>query len=449
MSLNGGNREVALSVDELARCVRERECTAEVVTEEVLSRIEKVESEVCAFQSTSDRILRRAARRVDTDPSGLALAGVPVAVKDCFDVAGFPTRFGSEATCEDPVSSDDPAVARLRSAGALIVGKTTMSAWCVSPVTRSAISRDTNNPVFPDWTVGGSSGGSAAAVAAGMAMVALGSDSAGSTRFPAACNGLVGLKTSPGIVPSSGNPRNHDWFGLDSMGVLARTPEDVATVLSVLAPDIRSANPVPPMGLRIGWLRTPPPSAHVSWATQDAIRVGAQRLTACGHFIAPLGWPFGSGVMRQVGRRFVAGVAAQTKGLDLANDEPYVRGAVTRGRLIVPKPSRTTLARTRRRFRTRYRDYDAFILPVIGMNPPRLPHRPYESFGKTVRWATQIVAFTAPWNLLGYAAVAVPVGIASDGSPLSIQIAGPPGSEFRLLGLARQVLGGSLEGGAE
>ena len=148
-------------------------------------------------------------------------------------VAGHPTRYGSLAASTTPARRDDELVKRLRRAGAVVVGKTRMPELAAWGFTQSALGM-TRNPLNPDRDPGGSSGGSAAAVAAGMAALALGTDGGGSIRIPAAYGGLVGLKPGSGELPLPGGADEH-WFGLTAPGPLARTAADAAVMFAVLA----------------------------------------------------------------------------------------------------------------------------------------------------------------------------------------------------------------------
>src|SRR5438445_9645403 len=154
-------------------------------------------------------------RAADADPlrGNGPLAGVPVAVKDNVDVAGLPTRHGSAATPDRPAGADDELVRRLRTAGCVVLGKTRMPELAIWPFTESAAFGVTRNPWSPEHTAGGSSGGSAVAVATRMAALALGSDGGGSLRIPAACCGVFGFKPAPGLVPLARRAECH-WIGL-------------------------------------------------------------------------------------------------------------------------------------------------------------------------------------------------------------------------------------------
>ena len=200
---------------EIARAVRDRRLDPAAVIRAHLARIDEADPQLHAFQEVRrDGALADAAALAQRpDLGGLPLAGVPVAIKDNTDVAGLPTRQGSAATPAGPAASDDELVRRLRAAGAIPIGKTQQPELAVWPVTEPEAYPATRNPWDLSRTPGGSTGGGAAAVAAGMAALALGSDGGGSIRVPAACCGLVGVKPAPGRVPVAGGASEH-WYGL-------------------------------------------------------------------------------------------------------------------------------------------------------------------------------------------------------------------------------------------
>lgn len=231
-----------IDVESLALSVRTKEVSAGELAREALARIEDLDPQVHAFVAVDgERALEQAAA-VDQivmaggDPG--PLAGVPIGVKDEEDAAGYRTTHGSVLFAGAPVARHDSVlVARLRAAGAVVVGKTNLPELAWTSHTRNALFGTTCNPWTADRSAGGSSGGSAAAVAAGMVPLATGSDGGGSIRIPAACCGLVGVKPSLGRVPADGR-NGAGWLGLSSKGVLARRVADVVTALApVVGPE--------------------------------------------------------------------------------------------------------------------------------------------------------------------------------------------------------------------
>src|SRR5690348_10816399 len=210
--------------------------TAEARAEAYLGAIERLDPQLRAFVDVRPDIVRdqaaSAQRRRREGPIG-RLDGIPVAVKDNFDVAGYPTRVGLPSRGADHARHDAHAIARLRAAGAIILGKTNLDEGALGAATRNPHFGTTRNPCNPEYVAGGSSGGSAAAVAAGLAPVAIGSDTLGSVRIPASYCGVFALKpthgeiSARGLVPAARR--------LDAVGILGRSVGDLVVMLQVLA----------------------------------------------------------------------------------------------------------------------------------------------------------------------------------------------------------------------
>jgi amidase len=288
-----------LSVAELARRTMEREVTAVEVVEACLARIAERDPALNAFSVVlADEARAEAAERDRALSAGEApgpLHGVPIAIKEEIDVAGCVTTFGGRAN-STPATSDGELVRRLRAAGAVIIGKTRMPEFGQWPFTESEDGGYTRNPWKTGHTPGGSSGGTAVAVAAGMVPIGIGGDGGGSIRIPSACCGLFGLKPERGRVTTA--PMEHLWWALGTAGPLARSVLDSAIVYDVIrgttdaelfrAPDpettFTEAARAEPGSLRIGWSTKPqlkglrPDPAHV-----EAVRETAQLLTDLGH----------------------------------------------------------------------------------------------------------------------------------------------------------------------
>ena len=230
--------------------VRAGSSTAVEAVTEALNRIADRDPTIQAFVIVRGRTALAEAAAIDRNPdrARLPLAGVPVAIKDNVAVAGEPLRNGSRATSAEPMVVDHPIVARLRAAGAIVVGITAVPELCIWGSTDSPAAI-TRNPWNTDRVPGGSSGGSAAAVAAGMVPIAHGADGMGSIRVPAASCGLFGIKPGHSVVPAELGPNS--WFGVAENGPLATTVEDAALMLSVLADRSDLSDIAPPRDLRI------------------------------------------------------------------------------------------------------------------------------------------------------------------------------------------------------
>src|SRR5215204_4912768 len=276
---------VGLPATEIARLVRSGEVTAVDVVRAHLDHIDRVDARVGAF-----RVLRREAalaeaHAIDTALTrfALPLAGVPIAVKDNVDVAGEVCTDGSPACRNEPAERDHPVVARLRKAGAIVVGITRAPELCLYAATDGpgAVSR---NPWDTARSPAGSSGGSAAAVASGSVPLAHGNDGMGSLRLPAAACGLVTLKPGTGVVPADIGADS--WSGMAVNGALATTVADLAVAHAVLAGEEPSEPQAPGRPLRIVLAtRSPVPGVRADAATRAAVDAVVARLTAAGHTV--------------------------------------------------------------------------------------------------------------------------------------------------------------------
>src|SRR4051812_7691032 len=277
---------VGLPATEIARLVRSGEVTAVDVVRAHLDHIDAVDARIGAF-----RVLRREAalaeaHAVDTALTrfALPLAGVPIAIKDNVAVAGEVITDGSPAAHDEPATKDHPVVARLRKAGAVVVGITRAPELCLYAATDGpgAVSR---NPWDTARSPAGSSGGSAAAVASGSVPLAHGNDGMGSLRLPAAACGLVTLKPGVGVVPAEIGADS--WSGMAVNGALATTVEDLAVAHAVLAGEEPAAPPAPPPPRRTGVPPRPPvPGARADAPPRAAVDAVIAVLPAAGHPVA-------------------------------------------------------------------------------------------------------------------------------------------------------------------
>jgi Asp-tRNA(Asn)/Glu-tRNA(Gln) amidotransferase A subunit family amidase len=223
----------------VAERVREGDLSPVTVVEAHLDRIERRDDDLGAYITLTPERAREAAREVaaaverDDDPG--PLAGVPVGIKDIVDVAGVPTSHGTSLLAENVASDDDPAVARLCDAGAVVLGKTNTPAFARSAVTESDLAGPAETPFASGYNAGGSSGGSAAAVAAGLATVGYGTDGGGSIRIPASLCGVVGHKPTFGRIPWVNRPDGFAHARGNHAGPLTRSVRDAALALDVLA----------------------------------------------------------------------------------------------------------------------------------------------------------------------------------------------------------------------
>jgi Asp-tRNA(Asn)/Glu-tRNA(Gln) amidotransferase A subunit family amidase len=276
------------SVQELARQVRNRTISARELAQESLDRIAAVDPIYHAFVATDPERTLAEAAAVDEviaqggDPG--PLAGIPLAVKDTQDAVGYRTTSGSPLLADTPqATSDIPFVARLRAAGCVVVGKTNTPEFAWSANTTNALFGPTANPFHTGHGPGGSSGGAAAALAAGMVPLATGSDGGGSIRIPSACCGLSGLKPSLGRVPGGGSTPP-GWVDLSTNGPMARRIADVVTALDVaVGPDPSDLRALPrPEASWLAALEDPHVPVRVAWApTLGYAEVDREVMAAC------------------------------------------------------------------------------------------------------------------------------------------------------------------------
>ncbi|MGY1739385.1 MULTISPECIES: amidase [unclassified Blastococcus] len=432
---------MGLPATEIAARVRAGEVSAADVVRAHLAHLDEVEPRVGAFRVVRREAALAEAAAVDASPerASLPLAGVPVAVKDNVAVAGEVATDGSAACPPVPATEDHPVVARLRAAGAVVVGITRVPELCLYASTDSAGSV-TRNPWDTARSPAGSSGGSAAAVAAGVVPIAHGNDGMGSLRLPAAACGLVTVKPGRGVCP--GGIGADDWSGMAVNGALTTTVADQALALAVLAgeePGGALPEPGRPLTVAVS-LRSPVPGVRADRAAREAVEETAALLREAGHTVVRRDPVIPLDASAAALARWFAGAEddAAALGLDRAALEPRSRSHARVGRwvrrlgLVRPGPAARFRARTERFFA----DVDVLLTPVV--SGPPLAARPWHERGllanltANARWAP----FAMPWNLAGVPAAVVPAGTRPQGWPLAVQLVGPPGAEGRLLWLA-------------
>jgi amidase len=427
---------------QLAAEVRAGRGTARAATEHALARIERHDARLGAFQVVRAAAALREADAVDARPdrAGLPLAGVPIAVKDNVPVAGEPMRAGSAGSDPTPQAADHEIVRRLRAAGAVVVGLTRVPELCVFAATDSGFGL-TRNPWNRGRTPGGSSGGSAAAVAAGLVPLAHGNDGMGSIRIPAACCGLVGIKPGLGVVPAGLG--GDSWFDMAENGPLATTVADCALMLSVLADRPSLARVADAGTLRIAVsTRAPMPLDLVDRDWASAARASAAVLREAGHSVVDADPPYGQVLSTSGLVRWLAGTALDARTLaDRSKLAARTRRHAAAGALLLraglPRPRGPQ--RWRERAERFFAQYDVLITPTLA-HPPIAARLWSERGWLANLWASSRYApFAAPWNVAGWPAMALPAGVAPGGLPLSVQLVGRPGSEATLLALAAQL----------
>lgn len=449
---------------ELAELVRSGELSARELVEASLRRIDELQPKIGAFAHVAhDSAVRDADAIAAGDPR--PFAGVPIAIKDNRPVAGMPLTMCSDLFGDIVPPHDSFLVRRLRNAGFVIVGKTVLPEMGILPTTEPRRFGAARNPWALDRTPGGSSGGSAAAVAAGMVPIAHGNDGGGSIRIPAACCGLVGLKPARGRV-SLGPDVGEGFLVCD--GVLTRTVAETAEVLDVLAgyePGDASWAPAadgdyaelartPPDVMKIGLALAPPfPDATVDPVCEQAARDAATLLESLGHEVEEIEPPWSaSDILHDFTRAFGPLVSQVTWiGGRLAGREPTEDDVEPLTWLMwehARSQDTLTYLAAQSRLQSFARSLVAFMLEWDAVLTPALARRPVpigeihgrgpDPWGNYQRSA-YFTPFTAVFNVTGQPAISLPLYHGADGLPTAVQLIGRPAREDLLLSLARQI----------
>jgi amidase len=435
---------VGATAKQIARAVRRGDTTATQVMADHLDHVATAEPIISAFRTVRGGVAIVEAEKVDEQEDELAnlpLAGVPVAVKENTAVAGLPTWKGSAAAASAVAEDDHEVVRRLRGAGAVVIGTTRMPELGLWGLTDDDTGV-TRNPWRTDRTPGGSSGGSAAAVASGMVPIAHGNDGFGSIRIPAACCGLVGLKPGRGVVPV--DLGTGDWFGMTEHGILATTVADAAVGFAVLA-GRRPDRLTPPARLRVGVsTRSPLPGVWADKPNRDAVATAALLLAAAGHDAVTAEPTYPTGLITRGTATWFAAAAveAQAEGVDRDALQRRTRTHAAVGEWAM----RRGLVRENDRQAWRERSIgffsdkgvDLVVMPILAGAPPRAGGWAGRSWAANLLACMRYAPYSAAWNIAGLPAIAVPVGVRPDGLPLAVQLVGPPGSELLLLAVAGQ-----------
>jgi amidase len=444
-------------VAETARLVAGGELSARGVVELALGRIEARDGELNAFSRVLvDRAIAEAQERDDAlargGPVG-PLHGVPVAIKEELDVAGCVTTFGGLAN-STPAAADSLVVARLRAAGAVVVGKTHMPEFGAWPFTESTAYGVTRNPWDTSRSPGGSSGGTAVAVSAGMVPVGMGGDGGGSIRIPSACCGLFGLKPQRGRVSTS--PHEHLWWALGTAGPLTRSVLDSALVYDAIRGNVegdrfRAGGDEPfvaavgrdPGRLRIGWCTRPvvrgvrPDPLHVR-AVEDTARL----LADLGHDVREVDPRYPDPTLAFV-PQFLAGIASEAEVVEHRDRlERRTRETLRLGAWVTPRVVERALREGERvsaRANRVFDGVDVLLTPAIAHRPPRAGRLDGIGTVRAVLRAMPMIAYAALWNVAGNPAASVPCGPGPDGLPVGVQLVGRPDDEATLLSVSAQL----------
>jgi len=442
---------------EQAQLIRRREVSPLELVELYLDRIGRLDSQlgsyftVAAQMALADGKTKTQQLVQTSDTSDLPpFFGVPISIKDLNSVVGLRCTYGTPVLMDQIAPYSDGVVLKIQQAGFIILGKTATSEVGSLPYTEPPGFPPTRNPWNLDYTPGGSSGGAAAAVAAGLSPIAQGSDAGGSLRGPGFCCGLVAIKPSRGRVSYA--PVGDHQSGIATNGPIARTVADAAALLDVMsgyvtgdpywlpAPEISflDATRQAPPKLRIAFSTSVPPVGEAIAICQQSVQETVQRLSAMGHIVEP-GCPDFTGLIEPFQKVWQAGVTAT--GIPPAMMSPMNRWiAEQSGSAGEYLQAVTQMQIIARRIVAFFDMFDVLVLPTYLHLPIRIGEwadlSPEETLEKIIQW----IAPCPPFNASGLPAIAFPTGFDSTtGLPLGVQLVGRPAAEATLIALASQL----------
>ncbi|MSO41745.1 MAG: amidase [Solirubrobacterales bacterium] len=443
-----------------ARMVRDGEVSPRELVELYLERIDRLNGKINAYRVVmAEEALEDARRAEERRAAGeqAPLLGVPIAIKDNVDVTGQVTTFGTDCY-ETPATEDSEIVRRLRSAGAIVLGKTNLPELAICGFTESKTWGVTRNPWNLDHTPGGSSGGSAAAVAAGLAPAAHASDGAGSIRIPSALCGLFGLKPQRNRVTFA--PFGEHWKGMSVNGFVTRSVVDQALLLDTVIAEGSTKSPAPPPlsrtlseaaaeppgKLRIAISTKPPRVAappKVTNAVEAAVSAMGDVLRSLGHEVYERDPAYGM-IGNAITPRYLGGIREDVKGVPNPDRlESRTRGFGRLGATVTGGQIRRAIARGDRdaeRIAESLGNPDVFVTPTTGSLP--LDAGRWEGKGalRTLMGMSAWYPFAPVWNHTGQPAASIPAGWdEASGLPKAVMLVGRPNDEPTLISLAAQI----------
>ncbi|MFJ3902956.1 amidase [Streptomyces sp. NPDC090025] len=438
----------------LAAAIRRGEIGADEAAQDAAERVREVETWLHAVQVHADHMVQPTAPRPAPGTAAGAFAGVPTFVKDNTDRRGLPTGHGSAAFTPRPARQDAPFARQLLSTGVTVLGKTRLPEFGFSPTTEYEHAEPVRNPWHTGHSAGGSSGGSAALVAAGAVPIAHANDGGGSIRIPSAACGLVGLKPTRGRTVTNAQSRQ---LPLDIVtdGVVSRSVRDTAAFLA--AAERHWSNPkLPPVGLvegpsgrklRIGLVLDSPNGVRPDATTRAAVADTAALLERLGHTVEPVAPAidprFTDDFLTYWGMiSFLVGATGRTLGADF--DRRRMDGLSRGLRAAYVDNWRSTpgvlrrLRRTRLAYAAAFRGHDVLLSPVLAQTTPALGHlSPAVPYPTLIERILAYVAYTPVDNIVGTPSISLPSGTRTAvGLPVGVMFAARPGAERTLLDVA-------------
>lgn len=438
---------------ELAQLIHRREVSPLELVNLYLERIERLNPQLGSyFTVMADLAIADAQTKTELLATTTELPpffGVPISIKDLNAVAGVPCTYGNPALMNNILDYDDGIVTRIKQAGFVLLGKTATSELGSFPYSEPTGFPPARNPWNLDYTPGGSSGGAAASVAAGLCAIAQGSDGGGSIRGPAACCGVVGIKPSRGRVTHA--PVGDRLSGLATNGPLARTVADAAALLDTISgyfpgdpywlpepqPSFLAATQKQAGELRIAFSTIVPPLGKADANCEQGVLQTVKLLAQLGHTVEEK-CPDFSGLVEPFQIVWQAGVGAA--GIPAEVLQPFNRFLLARsGSAAEYLQAVAQMQMVSRQIVGFFHNVDVLVLPVYLHSPIRVGEwadlSPEETFQNIINW----VAPCPPANATGQPAIALPVGFDSNGVPISVQLVGKPGAEETLISLAAQL----------
>jgi amidase len=439
-----------------ARLIRHKEISPIELVQVYLDRIQQLDPELGSFWVVAaEQAIEDAKAKTElltsSHPEELPpFFGVPTSIKDLTPAAGMPCSYGIKALKNRPADHDASVVARMREAGFILLGKTATAALGSTPYTEPKGFAPTRNPWNLNYTPGGSSGGAAAALAAGLCAIAQGSDGGGSIRGPAGCCGLVGIKPSRGRVSHA--PTGDMLSGLATHGPMAHTVADAAALLDVMAghvvgdpywlPDpehsFLEATRKPLKNLRVGYATFLPPVGAIDPVCEESVMSTVQLLESLGHHPELVSIDFND-LLEPIGTVWQSGVDVGVPWFLLDRMNRYLLKRSRKksgGQYLMAVNRMQTLAR---KIVASIDHVDVLVMPIFMYPTIQVGEwknlRPNKIFDKIAYWVTPC----PPFNATGQPAIAIPAGFTPQGLPIGVQLVGRPADEATIIGLAAQI----------